>query len=151
MQKNKGYLRGTLVALLAVATLVSGAWLHSWVSERNGSNIVTKYESVAMVSEINGITVTSNCVNAKSSFSISQNRATFTFNGDTMSGILVKKTDDGGIVVKFSATLYLVFYKIPNDSSGNELLIILNPRQTLIFSQTKDCEDIAAFVDKTKR
>ena len=151
MQKNSGYLRGTLVALFAVATLVSGVWLHSWIKERNGGKVVTEYESVAMVSSVNGVTITSNCTNAESKFSIGPNQATFSFNGDTMSGIPVKMTEDGGIVVQFSATLYLIFYKIPENSEGNELLIVLNPGQTLIFSQTKDCEDIAAFVDKAQR
>jgi hypothetical protein len=92
--------------------------------------------------------MTSSCREVKASVKVTEKAVILSFNGDTLSGIPVMLSDDGGLHVQFSDTLTIILYKVDPDGDGREALILAGPGEVLILSQTDACEDIAQIVDE---
>lgn len=150
MGKNHDYLKATLWALASLLLVIGLGYSYSYYEKEKEFLYEQEFHSLSAMARIGGEIETSDCTKIYSKIKVTEDAVILSLNGDTLSGIPVSLSADGGLEVQFTDTLLITIYKADPNNDGNVILIIVGPGQTLLLSQTEDCEDITALMDKIK-
>jgi hypothetical protein len=112
------------------------------------------YKSAMLIQQHDGVIMTGKCVELAVTLEIYEKTVTLSVGHDKMSGVPVKMSESGGLFVKFSDKLTLIFHRtVPTayeNTKNNELLLITGPGHTLILSHHTDCEEITTLLDEIR-
>lgn len=91
------------------------------------------------------------CQNVQSSVIIYKDRAVLDLGPDKMTGKLVGITPQNGLIVSLTNNLTVVLYKGHLDETDSDVLVIESLNNSIVLSETENCEGIAPLLEKIQK